>query len=141
MDEKKVRSLKDVEDLLGSTPEENRTASAPGIAPARFRLFCDILRKLAGMDSLKEILEQVLDDAIIGALYLDHRYQIGVFSEEDMLLTEAFAAQSALAIQKGRMLEDLRRSHGNLEAKIGEQEKRIARLSEISKVPTRGALR
>ncbi|HEX5035672.1 MAG TPA: sigma-54-dependent Fis family transcriptional regulator [bacterium] len=240
MDDQKTRSLKDVESLLGPSAAEDLPSAGAGIAPSRFRLFCDITRKISQMDALTPLLDQVLDAAIlltgaergflllqedgeqaaasapipgfsvaaarkfqgksfegedfqvsltavrkvlesgtslitddaqmdprfqekksvvayglkailsaplelsgkvIGALYLDHRYRMGLFSEEDVLLTEAFAAQSALAIQKARMMEALRASHGRLEAKVGEQERRIAELAESTKIPARGALR
>src|SRR4026208_962162 len=65
MDEEKIRSLKDVEALLGPTRDESSTAAVGGIAPARFRLFCDITRKITAMDSLQDTLEQVLDAAIL----------------------------------------------------------------------------
>lgn len=240
MDEKEIRSLKDVESLLGPVSEGARAAPVKGIDPARFRLFCDITRKIVRMDSLKDLLEQVLDaailltgaergflllkdgpdaspeksplpgfsvaaarrfhgksfdgeafqvsltavkraledgaalitddarldprfqeqksvavydlkaimaaplelsDRILGALYLDHRYETGVFTDQDLILTEAFAALSALAIEKARTMEELRLSHGRLEARVGEQERRIEQLSESAKDRARGALR
>lgn len=229
MDENKARSLKDVEALLGPAPQSSDAKSA-GIAPGRFRLFCDITRKIGAMDSLQELLEEVLDAAIlltgaergflllkesaaktgplpgfsvaaarrfhgkafegealqlsltavrraldsgaplvtddaqldplfsekksvaayglkailavpldladrtIGVLYLDNRFQVGLFGEEDVLLTEAFAAQAALAIDKARMLDELRGSNKRLETRVKE-------LSENVKTPVRGALR
>jgi len=228
MDESKARSLKDVEALLG--PVSQVTGKDAGIALNRFRLFNDILRKMGSMQSLKDLLEEVLDAAIlltgaergflllkddgvktpplpgfsvaaarrfhgkafegealqlsltavkraldsgaplvtddaqldplfnekksvaayglkailavpldladrtIGVLYLDNRFQVGLFGEQDVLLTEAFAAQAALSIEKARMIEELRGSNQQLQTRVKE-------LSENVKTPTRGALR
>ncbi|MCC6272032.1 MAG: protein kinase, partial [Deltaproteobacteria bacterium] len=43
----------------------------------------------------------------LGALYLDHRFEVGAFSEEKLLFLKAFADQSVLAIEKARTLAEL----------------------------------
>jgi transcriptional regulator with GAF, ATPase, and Fis domain len=93
--------------------------------------------------SLKAILACPLEltDKMTGVLYLDHRYEAGAFTQEDILMTEAFAALSALAIEKARSMENLRLSHGRLELKVGEQQRRIEELSDNARATRRGALR
>ncbi len=71
-----------------------------------------------------------LQGEILGAIYLDHRYQQGCFSEEDVILLNAFASQATLAIQKIKMLEDLNKAKLQLEEKVESQAKRIEVLSE-----------
>jgi hypothetical protein len=63
--DKEIRSLKDVEALFDAAKEGTRPTTAKGIDPSRFRLFCDITRKIIQMDSLQDLLEEVLDAAIL----------------------------------------------------------------------------
>ncbi|MFN2197568.1 MAG: GAF domain-containing protein [Anaerolineales bacterium] len=39
----------------------------------------------------------------IGVIYVDHRVQAGIFTDEDLSLLEAFAAQAAVAIENARL--------------------------------------
>lgn len=45
-------------------------------------------------------------DQVIGALYIDNRFEKGIFSETEKSVLEAFADQSALAIHNARLLEE-----------------------------------
>ncbi len=230
MDDEKPRTLKSLEQSLragaGKSPHAPTTAGGPGgIAPSRFRLFCQINRKISEMSDLKSTLEEILDAAIlltgaergllllrdeneslgplpgirvgaarklhqktlaedafrvsltavhkaiedcetlvtdnaqldprfaekksvlalgltailvvpleirsqaIGAVYLDHRFETGLFSPEDVLLMEAMAAQAALAIEKAEHLRELEEARKRLEGTVKDQEKKIAVLS------------
>ncbi|MFO1518830.1 MAG: sigma 54-interacting transcriptional regulator [bacterium] len=87
--------------------------------------------------SLKSILvvPLELEGEVLGAIYLDHRYQPDCFSEEDVVLLTAFASQGALAIQKAQMMEELRAAKAKLEEQVENQAQRIEVLStELSQV-------
>jgi transcriptional regulator with GAF, ATPase, and Fis domain len=92
---------------------------------------------------LKAILASSLQTPhkVTGVLYLDHRYEVGAFTEDDAAMTDAFAALSALAIEKARAMQGLRLSHGHLESRVVEQEKKIEELSQSAKAGGREALR
>lgn len=53
---------------------------------------------------------------VIGAIYTDHKTQIGKFVIDDLSLLTAFANQAAIAIQNANLYEDLQQS--NLELQI-----------------------
>ncbi len=80
---------------------------------------------------LKSILVVPLDieGKILGAVYLDHRYQPQCFSEEDVVLLTAFASQAALAIQKAQMLLELQAAKKQLEQKVEDQAVKIETIS------------
>ena len=46
-------------------------------------------------------------EAILGVVYVDNRFQKGVFTQEDLDLLVAFANQAALAIDNARLFSDL----------------------------------
>lgn len=238
MNEDAKKGLTGLEATLAAsrrTPME--TAKPGGIAPERFRLFCDINRKIAQMNDVAEILEHVLDAAllltgaergflllksdaakaaplpgfevaaarrfdrkglkedefklslsavkkviasgavlvtddaqldprfqekksvaayglrailavpleiqgeVVGALYVDHRFQPNLFAPDDVMLIEAFAAQSALAIDKARMLGELAQAKLGLENKVTQQAKQIEELSGGDTAAARDHLR
>jgi len=51
---------------------------------------------------------------VIGALYLDHRYETNLFRGTDLNVLQMFADQSALALQKAQMVEDLEKANQKL---------------------------
>ncbi|MFO1464679.1 MAG: sigma 54-interacting transcriptional regulator [bacterium] len=65
-----------------------------------------------------------------GALYLDHQGEPERFSQEDVVLLTAFAAQAALAIQKAKDYEALNRSKSEIEARLRSQAEVIQGLNE-----------
>ncbi|MFO1462396.1 MAG: sigma 54-interacting transcriptional regulator [bacterium] len=67
---------------------------------------------------------------ILGVLYLDHRMKPNCFGSEDLLLISGFAGQAGLAIQRAQMLEQLKKSHHELEARVEEQTRTIESLHE-----------
>lgn len=64
----------------------------------------------------------------LGALYLDHRFEVGAFSEEKLLFLKAFADQSVLAIEKARTLGQLADAKRRLEHRVEEQAQQLERL-------------
>src|SRR4030095_15662376 len=88
-------------------------------------------KKSVAQMSLKSILVVPLEaeGRIMGAVYLDHRYQPDCFSEENVTLLLAFASQASLAIEKARMMEELKKAKSKLEEKVENQAKRIESLS------------
>ncbi|MFO1463831.1 MAG: sigma 54-interacting transcriptional regulator [bacterium] len=51
---------------------------------------------------------------VIGALYLDHRYETNIFRGTDLNVLQMFADQSALALQKIQMVEELEKANQKL---------------------------
>ncbi|MCE9623944.1 MAG: sigma 54-interacting transcriptional regulator, partial [Deltaproteobacteria bacterium] len=70
------------------------------------------------------------DGENLGALYLDHRYQPGCFSSEDILMISGFAGQATMAIQKARTLEELRRAKEQLEIRVKDQGVKLEEMAE-----------
>lgn len=73
----------------------------------------DALEEFDGYRSVSELkLHSLLavplriKESVIGALYLDNRFERAVFSEKDKILLESFADQAALAIENARMLQE-----------------------------------
>lgn len=66
--------------------------------------------------------------ACLGVLYLDHRFEIGAFSEEKLLFLKAFADQAVLAIEKARTLEELAKAKRALEHRVEEQDHQLERI-------------
>ncbi len=58
---------------------------------------------------------------VIGALYLDHRYETNMFRGTDLNVLQMFANQSALALQKAQMIEDLEKANARLSETVEEQ--------------------
>lgn len=63
---------------------------------------------------------------ILGVFYLDHRMEVGVFEEEILPALETFAGIAALALQKGRMIEDLRNSNSDLSHQVEIRSSQVA---------------
>ncbi|HKX12645.1 MAG TPA: sigma 54-interacting transcriptional regulator, partial [bacterium] len=66
--------------------------------------------------------------ACLGVLYLDHRFEIGAFSEEKLLFLKAFADQAVLAIEKARTLVELAKAKRALEHRVEEQDHELERI-------------
>ncbi|MCE9625024.1 MAG: sigma 54-interacting transcriptional regulator [Deltaproteobacteria bacterium] len=58
---------------------------------------------------------------VIGALYLDHRYQTNMFRGTDLNILQMFTDQSALALQKAQMIEDLEKANEKLSETVDVQ--------------------
>lgn len=67
---------------------------------------------------------------VLGVLYMDHRMKPNCFGPEDLLLISGFAGQAGLAIQRAQMLEQLKKSHHDLEVRVEEQTRTIESLHE-----------
>jgi transcriptional regulator with GAF, ATPase, and Fis domain len=63
---------------------------------------------------------------VIGALYIDNRFQRGIFLPEDLKLLEAFGSQAAVAIENARLYQE------NL-AKQRELEKKASQVEELNR--------
>lgn len=74
------------------------------------------------------VLPLVGTSGCLGALYLDHRFEIGAFSEEKLLFLKVFADQSVLAIEKARTLAQLAEAKLRLEHRVEEQAQRLERM-------------
>jgi phosphoserine phosphatase RsbU/P len=68
--------------------------------------------------------------AVQGVLYVDHRVDAGVFTEDDLELLDAFAGQAAIAIENARMYEELGRQERQ------RRELEIARSIQASLMPS-----
>jgi transcriptional regulator with GAF, ATPase, and Fis domain len=71
----------------------------------------------------------VSDDGVLGALYVDHRFEPGTFTDAHVRLLEAFADQAALAIHSSRLSREMERRGKELERKNREVENLNARLA------------
>jgi transcriptional regulator with GAF, ATPase, and Fis domain/tetratricopeptide (TPR) repeat protein len=67
---------------------------------------------------------------VIGVLYLDHRSHVDCFKNEDMAFLTAFASQAALALQRAKMIEDLKNARDKLEVQVEHQAGEILTLSK-----------
>lgn len=67
---------------------------------------------------------------VFGVIYLDHRYEPDCFSEEDLTLVNALAAQASLAIQKARFIDELTRSRDKLAVEVKDQAEKIEAMAE-----------
>ena len=84
---------------------------------------------------------------LIGVVYVDHRMAKGQFDEEDLQLAEAFGSHAATAVQRARLVRDLRRANKELSEGreririLNEELKRRLAVQEIELVETRARLR
>lgn len=81
-----------------------------------------------------------IEGNVLGAIYLDHRYQPGCFDPADVTLLSALSSQASLAIQKAQMLQELAEAKEKLVQKVKDQEEKIETLAE-ELAKKRGALR
>ncbi len=65
---------------------------------------------------------------VIGALYLDHRYETNIFRGADLAVLQMFTDQAALALQKAQMIEDLERANQRLSQTVEVQETELSAL-------------
>lgn len=66
--------------------------------------------------------------AVLGVFYLDHRLEDGLFRPATLETMKAFASLAALALQKGRMIEGLKKANAELEAEVSEQSDEVEKL-------------
>ncbi|MBI1850112.1 MAG: sigma 54-interacting transcriptional regulator [Planctomycetes bacterium] len=81
-------------------------------------------------------------DRIIGTLYLDHRYERGKFTVDDLRLLEVFSNQAAIALENARLLQEARdarealeRANAELEGRVRRQEEELASLRRDADLP------
>jgi transcriptional regulator with GAF, ATPase, and Fis domain len=79
--------------------------------------------KSVALHGLKSILALPLKDAsgVMGVFYLDNPLDAGVFSDEAVTSLEAFADTAALALQKSRMIAELKASNSDLQVEVQEE--------------------
>ena len=83
----------------------------------------------------------------IGVVYVDHRMAKGVFDEEDRDLAEAFASHAATAVQRARLVHELKDSNQRLRSSqervriLNEELERRVAAQEIELVEARARLR
>ncbi|MDX1387271.1 MAG: sigma-54-dependent Fis family transcriptional regulator, partial [bacterium] len=86
------------------------------------------------------VLPLVGEAGCIGALYLDHRFEVGAFSEEGLLFLKTFADQAVLAIEKAKTLTALSQAKAALENRVEEQALQIEQM-EVQLKEARQGLR
>lgn len=69
-------------------------------------------------------------EKVIGCLYLDNRTEPSLFTEEDLPILQAFADQSAVAIQNAHLVEQLKQSQDELERLNRRLKERVERQYE-----------
>ncbi len=74
-------------------------------------------------------------DRPVGALYVDNRFEEGLFTEDDVFLLESFAEQASLALKNAELFAELGRSRDQiaslnhaLEGKVATQEVELAKV-------------
>ena len=79
--------------------------------------------KSVHLGQLKSILALPVhgSDGILGVFYLDHPLKDGLFQGDVLRSLRLFAGLAAIALQKGRMIEDLRQKNENLSGQVDEQ--------------------
>ena len=68
-------------------------------------------------------------DEVLGVLYLDHSYQTDIFQGTDQNLLEIFASQAGLALQKAKMIAELKTSNRSLTQTVSQQSTEIIALT------------
>ncbi|NUM34403.1 MAG: sigma 54-interacting transcriptional regulator [Candidatus Brocadiae bacterium] len=56
-----------------------------------------------------------IKDKILGAVYIDNRFEKAIFSEKEKILLEAFADQAAISIENARLFEENQKKQAELE--------------------------
>jgi len=69
-------------------------------------------------------------EGILGALYLDNRFRVRSFGEQQRELLVALASQIALAIRNARLVEALERAQSDAEARLHAELQRVEDLTE-----------
>jgi len=79
--------------------------------------------KSVELHHLKSILAVPLKGAkdVLGVFYLDNQLDAGIFSDETVAALKAFADQAALALQKARMIEELKKANSTLSVEVEEE--------------------
>lgn len=79
--------------------------------------------KSVQLHELKSILALPVSgkNGVLGVFYLDHRFEAGLFAGDTLSALQAFADQAALALQKARMIEELKAANGQLSVQVEEQ--------------------
>jgi len=65
---------------------------------------------------------------ILGVFYLDHSFEFGLFNEDQLAILQAFSEQAALALQKGQMIEELKKANAHLVDQVEEQSNQLHRM-------------
>ncbi len=86
--------------------------------------------KSVQLHELKSILALPINGrrGVLGVFYLDHRFEAGLFGEEQLQALRAFADQAALALQKAQMIEELKRANAHLTGQVEEQSDQLHRM-------------
>ncbi|MDL1873464.1 GAF domain-containing protein [Deltaproteobacteria bacterium PRO3] len=84
------------------------------------------------------VLPMELNGEPFGAIYLDHRFAPDCFAGQDLAMLSALAVQATLAIEKARLLEELKARGERLESRVKDQEQQLEELSgELSQARRR----
>lgn len=73
-------------------------------------------------------LPMTANGSILGVFYLDHRLEDGLFHPATIETMKAFASIAALALQKGRLIESLKKSNSELSLEVSEHEDQVEQL-------------
>ncbi len=73
----------------------------------------------------------ILAEAVpVGALYLDHTYETEIFGGQAAKVLEVFAGQAGLALQKARLIDELKRANAELTETVSDQSTEIVALKK-----------
>ncbi|MBI4617740.1 MAG: sigma 54-interacting transcriptional regulator [Planctomycetes bacterium] len=72
----------------------------------------------------------LIRERMIGVVYIDNRYQEGLFEDEDVDILHSFADQAAIAIENARLHEDVTRKNAELQKSKEKVEQLNALLQE-----------
>ncbi|MBI4614391.1 MAG: sigma-54-dependent Fis family transcriptional regulator [Planctomycetes bacterium] len=94
--------------------------------------FCDMksVHELALQSTI--CVPLLAEGRVLGTIYLDHRFQEGVFGKADLVFLESLSAQAALSIENARLVAELGRRRDELERRGQEVSELNLRLAELN---------
>jgi DNA-binding NtrC family response regulator len=115
------RALHQGEGLFSEDAQASDLGAAQSVADLRLRsVLCMPLR---------------VGDEVLGAIYLDHRFQAGVFGERDLPWLMAFADQGAIVLHLHGLLQKNRAQAAQLAAQNVELQRTVAAQAEVLAAP------
>jgi len=91
--------------ITANAEEDDRFQSVRSVARLKLRSIMCVPLSPGGADQAGQG---------VGALYFDNRFEEGLFTDEDLFLLEAFAAQASLALKNADLFSELERSRDEI---------------------------